>query len=588
MATAADALYVDSHGGGRRFCIHHRPHGGTARSAVVFVHAFAEEMNKSRRMVAMTARALAEAGHAVLLVDLHGCGDSAGRLDEASWSGWLDDVRSACDWLCGQHPGAPLVLWGQRAGALLASAVAQERAAPVLLWQAPAQGKLLLQQFMRMKLAATLQRADGESTAGSGGDAMRAMRAAWQRGECVEIGGYNVPPAVASGLESATLHAPAGPARAAWIEVVAREPLALMPASATLVERWQTAGHGVDTRAIAGPAFWQTVEIEDAPELVPATVAAMQSLLDAPGPGASPVAAVTAPAAAATGTAPTQADELPLWIDCEGERLLAVIGQPVPARGPAVLIVVGGPQYRVGAHRQFVQLSRALNAAGHPTMRFDVRGMGDATGPLRNFESIEADVVAARTAFASRLPAGTPIVLWGLCDGASAALMAVGSGQQAAGLVLANPWVRSAQTLARTHVKHYYRKRLLERDFWLKLLRGGVGQQAIRGLLDNLRLSRRAGPPGADAPVDFRQRMARAAARFDGPTLLLLSELDLTAREFEEFTSRDAAWQAAWQRHPPQRVSLAGADHTFSSAESEQAAAQATIAWLRRFEGAAR
>lgn len=583
MATAADVLYVDSHGGGRRFCIHHRPQGGVVQSAVVFVHAFAEEMNKSRRMVAMTARALADAGHAVLLVDLHGCGDSEGRLDEASWTGWLDDVRAACDWLCGQHPGAPLVLWGQRAGALLATAVAKERAAAVLLWQPPTQGKLLLQQFMRMKLAATLQRTDGEATTG-GGDAMRAMRAAWQRGECVEIGGYNVPPSVATGLESATLQPPTGPARSAWIEVGAREPLALLPASAALAERWRAAGHRVETQAVAGPAFWQTVEIEDAPELVPATVAAMRSLVDNPAgvgrPG--PAGALTPP------TTPAGAAELPLWIDCEGERLLAVVGRPAQAHGPAVLIVVGGPQYRAGAHRQFVQLARALNAAGHPTMRFDVRGMGDATGPLRNFESIEADVVAARTAFESRLPAGTPIVLWGLCDGASAALMAVGSGQPAAGLVLANPWVRSAQTLARTHVKHYYRKRLLEREFWLKLLRGGVGQQAIRGLLDNLRLSRRTVPAGAGVPADFRLRMAHAAARFDGPTLLLLSELDLTAREFEEFTARDAAWQAAWQRHPPQRVSLAGADHTFSSADAEQAAAQATIAWLRRFEGATR
>jgi len=51
-----------------------------------------------------------------------------------------------------------------------------------------------------------------------------------------------------------------------------------------------------------------------------------------------------------------------------------------------VLIVVGGPQYRVGSHRQFLLLSRRLAAEGHPVMRFDYRGMGDASGAMRGFE----------------------------------------------------------------------------------------------------------------------------------------------------------------------------------------------------------
>lgn len=579
MAEAPEALLVEaSRGAGERLYLYHRPAAAAARSAVLFVHAFAEEMNKSRRMAAQTARALATAGHAVLQVDLAGCGDSSGDFRDASWDAWLDDARQALAWLSARHPGAAPVLWGHRAGCLIASALAQERAADLLLWQPPATGKTLLQQFMRLKLAAGLG-VDAESGEPAGGaELMRAMRATWQRGGVVNIAGYDVPAALASGFEAAALRPPPEPRRVAWLEVSPRDSAELLPGSAVTVERWRSAGHDVQARAVGGPSFWQTVEIEDAPALVAATVEALEVMA----PGATPGGRTPSPA---TGARSVPADarftEQPLWFGCGDDRLPAIVSRPAAPRGAAVLIVVGGPQYRAGSHRQFVQLARALAAAGHPAMRFDVRGMGDATGGLHTFEQIDADIEAALAAFARVLPADTPIVLWGLCDGASAALMAAPRlADRAAGLALANPWVRSATTLARTHVKHYYRQRLLERDFWLKLVRGGVGAAAVRGLLKNVRLSRRTTVDSAD----FRARMAAAAAAFGGPTLLLMSEHDLTAREFDEFTARDATWLAAWQRHPPQRADLADADHTFSGAEAQHAAERATLEWLTRFE----
>ncbi len=73
------------------------------RGAVVYVHPFAEEMNKSRRMAALQSRALAAAGFAVLQIDLLGCGDSSGDFGDASWDEWIDDVLLAVRWLRGQH-----------------------------------------------------------------------------------------------------------------------------------------------------------------------------------------------------------------------------------------------------------------------------------------------------------------------------------------------------------------------------------------------------------------------------------------------------------------------------------------------------
>src|SRR5262249_34163772 len=125
-----------------------------------------------------------------------------------------------------------------------------------------------------------------------------------------------------------------------------------------------------------------------------------------------------------------------------GDRVLGVLHH---ARQPAacgVLLLVGGPQYRVGSHRQFVLLARHLAAAGVPVLRFDYRGMGDSEGGAVSFDGADADIAAAIDEFSRRVPALRRVALWGLCDAASAALMYAFRDSRVSGLVLLNPWVR--------------------------------------------------------------------------------------------------------------------------------------------------
>jgi hypothetical protein len=144
--------------------------------------------------------------------------------------------------------------------------------------------------------------------------------------------------------------------------------------------------------------------------------------------------------------------------------------------------------------------------------------------------------------------------------------------------------VRTAQGEARTRVKHYYLQRLMDRGFWLKLAKGGVGLGALGGLWRNLRKARGAhaatdvrGAPAAEA---YPRRMAQAWAAFTGPGLLLLSEHDFTAREFEDFAARDALWAAALAKRPLPRQDLIGADHTCSQRSAEQQVHALTLAFL--------
>jgi len=71
---------------------------------------------------------------------------------------------------------------------------------------------------------------------------------------------------------------------------------------------------------------------------------------------------------------------------CGGDRLVGILHAPAErARDIGVLVVVGGPQYRVGSHRQFVRMARDFAAAGYPVLRFDHRGIGDSDGAARSF-----------------------------------------------------------------------------------------------------------------------------------------------------------------------------------------------------------
>jgi len=267
---------------------------------------------------------------------------------------------------------------------------------------------------------------------------------------------------------------------------------------------------------------------------------------------------------------------------CAGESLLGVLSVPEQPFDTAVIVIVGGPQYRAGSHRQFVLLARALAAAGHAVLRFDYRGMGDSSGEQRTFENVQADVAAAIDLVTARVAGVSRTVLWGLCDGASAALLYCHQTRdtRVTGLCLLNPWVRSEIGLARTQVKHYYTQRLMQRGFWTKLLSGKVAVEAVGGLLGSLRTAALGGNEARGAPPGFRQCMAAAWNDPARQLLLLLSGNDFTAREFADHVSSDAAWRASMTRTGLVRHELPQADHTFSDSSDARRVEQLTLAWL--------
>ncbi len=276
MNTQAFFLPSDGAAGGQRFCLYHPAQGvATRRGAVVYVHPFAEEMNKSRRMAALQSRAFAAAGVDVLQIDLLGCGDSSGDLGDARWSDWVDDVVRAARWLQARS-AAPLWLWGLRAGCLVAADAARalNDSTRLLFWQPAASGKLVLQQFLRLKTAADMLGGQARQTL----DTLRSQLAA---GESVEIAGYRLSAALAGALEDAALTPSLKVQRIEWLELSTREDASLSAASAMKLQQWHDAGVPARSHLVRGPSFWQTTEIEEAPALLTATLAALDEAVTA-------------------------------------------------------------------------------------------------------------------------------------------------------------------------------------------------------------------------------------------------------------------------------------------------------------------
>ncbi|WP_432377773.1 hydrolase 1, exosortase A system-associated [Duganella sp. P38] len=266
-------------------------------------------------------------------------------------------------------------------------------------------------------------------------------------------------------------------------------------------------------------------------------------------------------------------------IVCGDQQLIGVLARPTQPATRGVLIIVGGPQYRAGSHRQFTLLARHLAGRGVPVLRFDYRGMGDSDGDSRSFEDVNQDVRAAIDHFFASVSQLREVALWGLCDGASAALFYAAQDARVRGLALLNPWARTEAGAAQATLKHYYRRRLLQPELWRKLLAGRFDAAAAWRSLRVLLAASRQAMPAQDQSLPAR--LYRGWQAFNGPVLLMLSGADLTAREFAALADSTPEWRALLARDVTTRRELAGADHTCSRAVWRDQIADWTSDWVR-------
>jgi exosortase A-associated hydrolase 2 len=268
------------------FCIYHPAKlnkNENVLGMVLYVHPFAEEMNKSRHMAARQAIDLANSGFAVLQIDLSGCGDSAGDFSEATWKAWIQDIRNAYCWMelniepgVKEKDGPPLWLWGLRAGCLLLAEAAQNmnKACSFIFWQPSLAGKKELTQLLRLQRVSNMLNTSSE-------DRKSKLATLGTNDEPIEVLGYTLNPELAQGFAQAKLNPPSNNSSVqhlVWIEMMASEPMELTLASKQTLKHWKDMGANTVSHLLKGTAFWSSNELINVPELISLTTRMVTSL----------------------------------------------------------------------------------------------------------------------------------------------------------------------------------------------------------------------------------------------------------------------------------------------------------------------
>lgn len=251
------------------------------------------------------------------------------------------------------------------------------------------------------------------------------------------------------------------------------------------------------------------------------------------------------------------------------EHLPELVAQEQPKKG--MIIVVGGPQTRVGSHRLFVYLARALAKKGVTVFRFDYSGAGDSEGTVSTFSDIQDDIDAAIKTFQLRHSDITDLALWGLCDAASAILLYLSEKPEQAKIkriFLVNPWVRQAQTQAKAYLRGYYIKRFLSKNFWQKLLTGKIKTKSTFSDIQKFHQQSQTSN-NINKQDNFVTEMLRGLNQFSGTCDILLSGNDLTADEFKLLIKIDKHWRHAMARATINKQTIDHTDHTFSHRDKQ-------------------
>ena len=259
-----------------------------------------------------------------------------------------------------------------------------------------------------------------------------------------------------------------------------------------------------------------------------------------------------------------------LSFPCEGAALAATLDEAAGSTG--LLIVSGGNEIRIGAHRGMARLAADVAGAGFSVFRFDRRGIGDSEGENGEFTTSGPDISAAIVAFRSECPHIERIIAFGNCDAASALIL-----HQPAGIaahVLANIWVvePSDNLPPPAAIRARYLERLRDPKAWLGLFTGAINLKKLASGL--LRIAK------PQAPSSLAHDVGAGLAALNGPVTILLAARDGTAIAFADAWN-GAPFATARARNDIRIQSIDSASHSFASSTDYATLYEAIIRGLK-------
>jgi dienelactone hydrolase len=397
-------------------------HDGGGSTGLLMLPAWGFEELTIRRGWAELAVQLSGAGYACLRFDWPGSADSLGDTrDLPSLAPWQDAVTDAATWLKGQGSIERIVVLGHGVGALMAAHAADRIGAEALVMMAPQRAG----------------RAGMRELSVWGGLLASALNIPSQaQANDLDIGGFGL---------SAGLARDIGQSAPGALPPVASVPALLLmrptrPGDAEWAEALDSAGFSVTRTEYGGHDRFvahQTASMVPANDFT--TILEWLGRMVPPGDGEQVARAPWPKGLALDGGV---FEERPLLFGPE-DRMAGILCTPKGQLARAVAVLVNsGFNSRIGWARSHVFLARKLAESGIASFRIDTHGLGDSenrpdpAAPLIYDDHQIRDVEAAIDAIA---PLGLgPIITFGRCSGAYAAIQAAVRDSRVAGLVAVN------------------------------------------------------------------------------------------------------------------------------------------------------
>jgi pimeloyl-ACP methyl ester carboxylesterase len=430
--------YLDA-GGDPVLAVLHHADGDLKDTAVLMAPPFGWDDVCSYRSRRSWAESLAAQGFPVLRLDLPGTGDSGG---EATVAASVEALTAAAGWLRAATGCPRVAVIGIGLGGLYASAAASAGAAydDLVLWAVPARGKTLVREvraFARLGAGAVL--ADGSLAAN----------------------GFVLPAATVADLDALDLTTLPPPATVTRALLLDRDGVAVDEGLRTFLSH-----AAVTTAPGTGYAALMARPQESVP---PRDV--MSRVVDW-------LAEAASPGASAEPKPPVeQAD-----VDGVRERIVGpgILTEPAgQSAGVTAVLLNAGAIRRIGPNRMWVDVARRWAMRGVPTVRVDLRSIGDAdgadcwSGSDGQFydESYRPEVTALLDDLVAR---GLPdrFVLGGLCSGAYWSFHLAQQDPRVVATVLLNPMTFAYDPFAAVLRTSRVLRRVWQASGWRKLLGG--------------------------------------------------------------------------------------------------------------------
>ncbi len=282
----------------------------------------------------------------------------------------------------------------------------------------------------------------------------------------------------------------------------------------------------------------------------------------------------------------------PVEFNVRAHKLYGVLSIPSVDFHTAVIIVVGGPQFRVGSHRQFALLARHLASCGILALRYDYTGMGYSEGVPKKFYEVDEDIIAAVNYVSNYNANIKHLYVWGLCDAASAISFVAHTDKRIEGMIILNPWVRSEASHSKAVLSSYYRDRIFSMQVWSDLVKSpskilnacasllAVTLRVLKSQFENHSDSDVLNISVAEREDNLALAIFKGMSEFKGRICLIISKKDLTAEEFMQEFNKSGWLENIKNQSKTTICHVEGADHTFSSAEWRKQVEEITMEFV--------